>query len=196
MVLATVTLGGLGLGLNHPDEPPSPGSGQWGAIRETGSVSPRGPALPRSLPAQLDIQSVGIHTGLMELGLNKDGTLEVPAEPMLAGWYAGSPTPGQRGPAVIAGHVDSRETGPAVFYRLGEVVRGDRVEITRKDGTVATFKVTAVRSYPQAAFPTTTVYGNTGRASLRLITCGDWDDDNKEYDGNVVVFAELVVPAT
>jgi LPXTG-site transpeptidase (sortase) family protein len=127
----------------------------------------------------------------MKLGLNPDDTLEVPSEPLRAGWYTGSPIPGERGPSVIAGHVDSRETGPAVFYRLGQVVTGDRVVITRRDGSVARFEVTAVRSYPKNDFPTQAVYGNTDRATLRLITCGDWNDVTKHYDGNVVVFAEL-----
>ncbi len=131
----------------------------------------------------------------MALGLNPDQTLEVPSQPMLAGWYTGSPTPGQRGPAVIAGHVDS-QTGPAVFYRLGQLGPGDRIRITRNDGTVASFKVTAVRSYAKADFPTRAVYGNTARATLRLITCGNWNDDAKQYDGNVVVFAQLELPGT
>ncbi|THI94027.1 class F sortase, partial [Nocardioides sp.] len=171
-------------------EPPAPGVGQRGTVGDAGPDGPRGPAMPRSEPVRLDIPAVGIHTRLLRLGLEADGSLEVPSEPMRAGWYGGSPTPGQRGPAVLAGHVDS-PTGPAVFYRLGDLATGSRIEITRADGRVARFRVTAVRAYAKEDFPTRTVYGNTARATLRLITCGDWNDDTDEYDGNVVVFAEL-----
>ena len=193
VVLVVVGLSAIGLGMRSTAEPPSPGADQRGAL-QTGSNAPRGPALPRSAPVRLDVPSVAIHTRLVELGLNADDTLEVPSEPMLAGWYTGSPTAGERGPSVIAGHVDSWETGPAVFYRLGQVVPGARIDVTRRNGSVARFEVTAVRGYAKTDFPTMAVYGNTARATLRLITCGDWNDETKEYDGNVVIFADLVTP--
>jgi LPXTG-site transpeptidase (sortase) family protein len=189
VVLVVLGLGGIGLGMSSPAEPPSPGSDQRGTL-DAGRAG-RGPVLARSAPVWLDVPSVAIHTRLVELGLNPDATLEVPSEPMLAGWYTGSPTSGERGPSVIAGHVDSYETGPAVFYRLGQVETGARIDVTREDGVIAHFTVTAVRAYAQSDFPTQTVYGNTSRATLRLITCGDWNDESQEYDGNVVVFAEL-----
>jgi LPXTG-site transpeptidase (sortase) family protein len=148
--------------------------------------------LDRSLPVRLDIPEVSIHTNLLRLGLNPDDTLEVPWKPLLAGWFTSSPTPGELGPSIIAGHVDSAETGPAVFYRLGELAPGDRVYVTRSDGTVATFAVNAVRAYAKDDFPTETVYGNTNRADLRLITCGDWNSEIQEYVGNTVIFASLV----
>lgn len=191
VVLAALGLGGVGLGLKDPAEPPSPGAGQQGALPALGLDAPSGPVLPKAEPVRLDIPSVAIHTNLVDLGLNRDGTLEVPAEPLLAGWYTGSPSPGEQGPSIIAGHVDARETGPAVFYRLGQVSPGATVDVTRSDGSVAHFTVTAVRSYAKSDFPTRTVYGNTSQATLRLITCGDWNAASREYDGNVVVFAEL-----
>lgn len=192
-MLVTMGFVGLGVGLHGSATPPTPGPEQRGTIGVT-SREPASPVLIRSTPVRLDVPSVGIHTRLMKLGLNPDDTLEVPSKPLLAGWYTGSPTPGQRGPSVIAGHVDSKETGPAVFYHLGQVKPGDRVRVTLQDRTIASFKVTAVRSYPRKDFPTWTVYGNTDGATLRLITCGDWDDEIKEYGGNVVVFAELDQP--
>lgn len=152
--------------------------------------------MARSAPVRLDIPSVGIDTSLLRLGLNGDGTLQVPWRPLLAGWYTGSPTPGQLGPAIIAGHVDSWATGPAVFYHLGQVVRGDRVRVTRADSSVADFRVTAVRSFPKTSFPRHLVYGNVDRAELRLITCGTWNSATQEYDDNVVVFARLVRAST
>lgn len=190
VVVGAVGIGCVGLGLSSSAEPPpSPGANQRGTVLDTGLA--RGPALPRSAPVHLDVPSVAIHTRLIELGLNPDDTLEVPSEPMLAGWYNGSPTSGERGPSIIAGHVDSRETGPAVFYRLGAVKPGARIDVTRADGTVAHFTATAVRGYAKTDFPTQTVYGDTSRATLRLITCGNWNEETKEYDGNVVVFAQL-----
>lgn len=150
----------------------------------------------RSVPVRLDIPSVQIDTSLLRLGLNRDGTLQVPWKPLLAGWYAGSPTPGELGPSIIAGHVDSWATGPAVFYRLGQVDVGARVRVSRADGTVAVFRVTAVRTYPKVSFPTNVVYGDVNRAELRLITCGTWNSATQEYDGNVVVFARLATVGT
>ena len=150
--------------------------------------------MTRSRPIRLAIPSVRIETDLLRLGLNADNTLQVPWRPLLAGWYTGSPTPGELGPAIIAGHVDSWETGPAVFYHLGEVRVGARVLVTRADNSVAVFAVTALRSYPKSAFPTEVVYGDTDRAALRLITCAHWNSDTEEYDANLVVFARLVRP--
>ena len=151
-----------------------------------------GPVMARSVPLHLAIPSVKIDTSLLRLGLNADGSLQVPWKPLLAGWYEGSPTPGQLGPAIIAGHVDSWATGPAVFYHLGEVVVGAHVLVTRADTSVADFRVTAVTSYPKATFPTHQVYGDVNRAELRLITCAKWNSTTQEYDNNVVVFARLV----
>ena len=148
--------------------------------------------MTRSVPLRLDIPSVRIDTSLLRLGLNADNTLQVPWKPLLAGWYQGSPTPGELGPAIIAGHVDSWATGPAVFYHLGQVVVGAAVLVTRADRSVAHFEVTAVTSYPKTAFPTHVVYGDVNRAELRLITCANWNSDTKEYDNDVVVFARLV----
>ncbi len=191
--LVLAGLGGIWTGLQDSSGPPSPGSEQRGELSGAAPEVPRRPAPPLAKPASLDIPSVGIHTRLLELGLNPDGTLEVPSRPMLAGWYAGSPSPGERGPAIISGHVDSAETGPAVFYRLGDVALGDRIEVTRKDGSMVRFHVTAVRAFAKKHFPTRAVYGNTTQAALRLITCGSWNDTTREYDGNVVVFADLEV---
>jgi sortase (surface protein transpeptidase) len=201
-VLAVVGIGTL-VYATHDDSggPTSPAAiGQTGHITSTvqhqAQQQPhaRGPLLARSVPVSLDIPSVQIDTSLLRLGLNHDGTLQVPWKPLLAGWYTGSPTPGELGPAIIAGHVDSWATGPAVFYRLGQVAVGAHVRVTRADSSVADFQVTAVRTYPKVSFPTKVVYGDVNRAELRLITCGTWNSSTQEYDGNVVVFADLVHP--
>lgn len=150
--------------------------------------------LARSVPVRVQIESIGVDSALMDLGLNPDGTMQVPPSGFPAGWYTGAPTPGELGPAIIAGHVDWK--GPGVFYNLYKLKRGDRVSITRKDGSKPTFRVTRVQEFPKAQFPTQAVYGNIGNAGLRLITCGGtFNAQSGHYEDNVVVFADLVAPA-
>jgi hypothetical protein len=150
-----------------------------------------GPVLPGSPPARLDIPRIGVHsTDIVSLGYQKDGSIEVPRNPASPGWFTPGPSPGQYGPAVIAGHVDS-STGPAVFYRLGELQPGDRITVTRDDGTDATFTVDRVKAVKKNAFPTREVYGATDRAELRLITCSGEYDQQDGYLGNTIVFAHL-----
>jgi len=143
------------------------------------------------------IPAIGVHSRLLRVGLNRDGTIRVPPlnDPPRtndAAWYKYSPSPGQAGPAVIVGHVDSASTGPSVFFRLGALDPGDMVDITLADHQVAVFRVTGVRLYRKARFPTSTVYGQTGYAALRLITCGgSFDAQTHHYLSNVVAFATL-----
>lgn len=150
-----------------------------------------GPVMARSAPVSVDIPAIGVRSRLLSLDLRPDGTLATPNRPLMAGWYGGSSTPGEPGPAVIVGHVDSWETGPAVFYRLGELAPGEHVVVARSDQSRAVFTVDGVRTYPKTTFPTNLVYGTTRRAELRLITCGDWNASTREYDANVIVFAHL-----
>lgn len=152
-----------------------------------------GPILAASVPVALDIPSIGVHTtGLVPLSVGADGVLPPPVDFATAGYYTGGPTPGQLGPAVIAAHVDST-TGPAVFYRLGELTPGALVQVTRQDGSVATFTVDTVARYAKADFPTDLVYGSsTGRAEIRLITCGGaFDRTSGHYVDNVIAFGHL-----
>jgi sortase (surface protein transpeptidase) len=126
---------------------------------------------------------------LVELGLEEDGTMDVPG-PSVAGWFSGGPSPGALGPAVIAGHVTW--DGPAVFYRLHTMRRGDEVAVTREDGRTAVFTVSRVARYPKSQFPSRAVYGAIDHAGLRLITCaGKYDAASSRYSDNVVVFAKL-----
>jgi hypothetical protein len=137
------------------------------------------------------IPAIGVATDLTRLGLEPDGTMAVPDDFHQAGWFAQGPAPGQPGPAVIAGHVDSR-TGPAVFYRLRELRAGHVIHITRADGTRLRFVVESARSYPKTSFPTAAVFGPVPSAALRLITCGgDFDRASRSYRDNLVVFAHL-----
>jgi len=150
--------------------------------------------MPRSRPVSLTIPAMGIvDSSLVDLGKEADGTLEVPTDYGQAGWFAPGPAPGQFGPAVIAGHVDSK-AGPAIFYRLGELQPGATLSVTREDGSTAEFVVDKVERYPKDAFPTATVYGDTTqRSELRLITCGgEFDSGTGHYVDNVVAYAHLL----
>jgi hypothetical protein len=196
----------LVVGLRAQEDPPRPpaaaaGSGDGNGASPVPSPGPpsaaaevHGPVLPASAPTRIDIPAIGVASGLVDLGLNPDGSVEVPplAKDSTAGWYGDSPTPGELGPSLILGHVDSAEYGPAVFFRLGDLRAGDQVSVTRADGTIAVFTVDRVASYPKNSFPTLEVYGNTDRAELRLITCGgDFDASSRNYLDNIVVFASL-----
>jgi len=149
----------------------------------------------RSTPTRIRAAAIRLDAPLLPVGVATDGTVQVPplSRPMLAGWYRNGPSPGERGSAVLVGHVDTVRAGPAVFYNLGRLRPGATVDIVRRDGSVATFRVDAVRSYPKKAFPSALVYGPTPRPSLRLVTCGGrYDRKHRNYLDNVVVFASLV----
>lgn len=149
--------------------------------------------LPAAQPTLLRIPSLGLTASFTEpLGINVDQTIEVPEGYDSVGYYTHGPTPGEVGPAVVLGHVDSYE-GPAVFYSLGELVAGDTIAIDRIDGTTATFTVTRLERHEQAGFPTELVYGDIDHAGLRLVTCsGTFDREQQVYSHNLIVFAELM----
>ncbi|MQA07979.1 MAG: class F sortase [Pseudonocardiaceae bacterium] len=151
-----------------------------------------GQALPESRPVSLEVPSINVHTGeIIELGLQPDRALEVPEDAETAGWYEKSPTPGERGPAIIAGHVDYNHV-PGVFYRLHQLVVGAQATVHRADGTEAVFTVYRVDRYPKSGFPTEKVYGNTDEPELRLITCGgEFNRASGQYRDNIVAYAKL-----
>ncbi|MCM4083628.1 class F sortase [Paractinoplanes hotanensis] len=175
--------------------------GRWGAQAE--SAAPRATTVgerpagdpfgsvavaPTGAPTRLRIGAVKIDTPLETLRIGGDGALQPPKAFAKAGWYADGTAPGDTGPAVIAGHVDSK-TGPAVFYRLRELTTGDRIEVVR-GGESMRFTVTAIRWYPKTEFPTEEVYGPTPDRQLRLITCGGvFDRSLRSYRDNLVVYA-------
>ena len=148
--------------------------------------------LPPSPPVGVEIPSIGVSSPLVRLGLNRDRSMEVPGNFQVAGWFTGGPQPGQLGPAVIAGHVDS-PTGPAVFFRLRDLRPGDQVRVVRADHRVVRFEVDSLASYPKQALPTEAVYGATTAPVLRLITCaGRFDRASGSYRNNLVVSATRV----
>jgi len=153
-----------------------------------------GHTLPESDPMRLRISKINVDASFVELGLSPNNEIEVPKSFERVGWYVHGPTPGELGPAVVLGHVDSYQ-GPAVLFYLGQLEPGDTIEIDREDGTTATFRVDKLERYPQSNFPTSLVYGDIDHAGLRLITCsGSYDRQQQRYDQNLIVYASLVEP--
>ncbi|MER7486322.1 class F sortase [Streptomyces sp. NPDC126497] len=197
LLLAATLMGG---GEDPPDDahgpraasavsaaPSDPAAG--GSARE-----PSGKRLPRSEPTRLLIPAIDVDAPFTDLAIDGKGRLEPPPpdDTNLVGWYAKGVSPGERGTAIIAGHVDTT-TSPAVFARLGELEKGDRFRVLRADGSRATFVVDETESFEKDDFPDERVYADTPDAQVRLITCaGDYDHAAKDYTENLVVFAHLV----
>ncbi len=164
------------------------------SIAPTPPAGTRPAALGWSVPRELRIPAIGVTARVDEVALQPDGTIGVPQpgpDYDHSAWFSGSPTPGELGPSVIVGHVDSAANGPSVFFRLGDLRPGNRIEVSRADGSTALFTVQAVRSYAKRDFPTQTVYGETSNPQLRLITCGGSFSPAGHYENNTVVFADL-----
>ncbi|MGC1211029.1 MAG: class F sortase [Micromonospora sp.] len=190
-------------GIAHPDQSEGgtiEGTGvviedQASIDEESAGTSPLGPeSLPRSAPTRVSIPRIGVNADIMTLGTNPDGTVQVPPldQAQRAGWYSPGPSPGERGNAVLVGHVDSAKLGPAVFFDLGTLEPGDTITVTRADGRNATFTVDAVRSYPKTSFPAELVYGPSDKPSLRVVTCGGvFDRSTRSYLDNIIVFATM-----
>jgi sortase (surface protein transpeptidase) len=153
------------------------------------------PVVARSAPVALRIPAIGVAVSVSALGLNADGTVQVPTNFQEPGWFRLGPSPGQVGSAVILGHVDSYQ-GPAVFFRLRFLRPGDRVEVSLADGVVAHFVVSTVAMYPKEQFPARLVYGSHGYSGLQLVTCGGtFDTHTRSYLSNVVAYTSLVAAA-
>ena len=159
-----------------------------------GASGPGAAALGQSAPpVHIRIPSIGVDASITDLGLAPDGTIEVPADARQAGWYKLGSVPGDAGPAVILGHLDST-TGPAVFARLAGLRVGDQVLVARADGSQVRFQVDRVATFAVNSFPTEAVYGATPEPVLRLITCsGTFSRAQGRYLSNVVVFATEAV---
>jgi Sortase domain len=152
-------------------------------------------------PRRLRIPAIGVSARVIPLRLAADGTMQTPRNFSETGWYEPGREPGERGPAVVVGHVDST-SGPAVFYRLRELHRGNVIGIARADGSVVRFRVEGLERWPKSAFPTRRVFGRTRVAALRLVTCsGNFDPSTGHYVDNTIVYAaripeRRVVPVT
>jgi sortase (surface protein transpeptidase) len=202
LVLAALALTGCGAAATG-DAPPSSvpsaaASGQ--AESPTAAPKPAGPSptpsqkKPAAAPATVEIPVIGVRSPLMKLGLRPNRSLEVPPDGpgAPAGWYSGSPSPGETGPAVLLGHVNATGGGPGVFADLRALKNGAEIKVTREDGSTASFAVYRAAAYSKNSFPTLEVYGNTKASELRLITCDGYDPSTGEFDDNYVVYAQLM----
>ena len=157
------------------------------------AIQSRPNGLPRSEPTRLQVPAIDIDTKVMKVGQAEDKTIEVP--PLfenVTGWYELGPSPGEVGPAIIVGHVDTYK-GPSVFWNLRNLKKGDKITVTRKDGKKVKFKVDGVEQFDQKKFPTEKVYGNIDYVGLRLVTCGGtFNQQSQRYSHNTVVFASKI----
>ncbi|MFG1745145.1 class F sortase [Micromonospora chalcea] len=170
----------------------SSGSGGSGAAAAPASAA--APARkPASRPVRLAVPAIKVNAPVTPVGQAKDGSVDVPplTEHDQTGWYDRGAVPGDPGRAIIVGHVDTK-SGPAVFYRLRSLKTGARIQVTRADRSVVTFKVDSVEYFDKSNLPAARVYGDSGPAELRLITCGgEWVGGRTGYQDNVIVFASL-----
>ncbi|MFF8594321.1 class F sortase [Streptomyces sp. NPDC015220] len=196
-VVALVLLTGIALIRNGSGEfdiaPPQPAKAAAPDISRTRASVGAAQPLPRSVPDRVRIPVIRVDAPVTPVGVDSDGWVAAPPpdDPNLAGWFNGAVTPGEKGTAVVVGHVDNG-TGPTVFYGLGALKKGNRVEIGRQDGRTAVFEVYGVEVFEKENFPGDRVYGSKGTPELRLITCGGDYSKKTGYQGNVVVFARLV----
>lgn len=189
--MALAALAGCG-----PDTPASsgPSRDRDRTPKSSAATTPAPPAadkpMSHSRPARLRIPAIGVDTPVIPLGLTRTREIEVPPirahDP--AGWYEQSPTPGELGPSVVLGHVTVGKYGDGVFKRLPSLKAGDRITVTRKDGSEAVFAVDSVQRVAKKRFPTQRVYGDTDHPALRLITCGG-SRSAGEYADNVIAYA-------
>ncbi|BCL26031.1 class F sortase [Streptomyces aurantiacus] len=197
-VIALVLLTGLALIRNGSGEfdvgPPQPATAAAADSAVAGRSRPGTPApLSFSVVDRIRIPAIQVDAPAVPVDLDMDGWVDAPPaeDPNLAGWFSGAVSPGEKGTAVVVGHVDNRQ-GPAVFYGLGALKKGNRVEVARRDGKIAVFETYGIEVFDKNNFPGDRVYGNTGNPELRVITCGGGFSKQNGYDGNVVVFARLV----
>lgn len=140
-------------------------------------------------PATIEIPAIGVDAKILAVGLNADGSMEVP-DFGFAGWYTEGPMPGEPGPAVVVAHVDSR-AGPDVFYRLRELRRGDRITIISADGTTRHWAMDSAEQTDKDELPVERIWRPTSRPVLRLVTCGgQFNTATRHYEDNVIVYAQ------
>ena len=185
----------LALACGRPESTPAAAAGA-AAPRSAAAADPADAFVSSStyptvaVPVRLRIPALRVDSKLIDLGLQPDGSIQVPGSTAVAGWYDRGPRPGQPGPAVILGHVDSTR-GPGIFFDLYRVRAGTLIEVDRTDGSTASFRVTKVSRVAKTRFPTDLVYAPTLDPTLRLVTCGgSFDQARGSYRDNIIAFAE------
>lgn len=197
VVFAVLGVGAVAAGIAFlPPEAPTPpeSAADKGASSGEDSLDIEGPVMPYSKPVLLKIPKLGINSNLIHLGKNPDGTIAVPLgdNTNKPAWYKNSPAPGQVGPTIIEGHLVDENNNPSIFFELGNLRPGDKVEVPREDGKTAIFEITSVETFDKNSFPTKRVYGFKDHAAIRLITCGGaFNPQLDRYPKNIIAFGEL-----
>jgi Sortase domain len=178
VVLLLIGVFATGVGLGQATHLPGFGGGASGESR-------------RTAPTHITITAIGVNARVVGVGTAADGSIQPPRDPQSTGWFTAGAVPGGSGTAVIVGHVDTR-TAPAVFRRLAELRAGTRIEVSRRDRSVAVFTVDSVERTAKSAFPGTRIFQPAAKPRLVLVTCGGtWTGGETGYADNVIVFATL-----
>jgi sortase (surface protein transpeptidase) len=205
-------LGSLGLlsiafpGGDSPGDPPAARPLPAGALVAEHHPAPEGPPArgrrahrrphladvvdrDAASPRRIRIPAIGVSAPVIPLHLEHGGRMQTPRNFGATGWYEPGREPGEKGPAVIAGHVDSK-SGPAVFYKLRRLRPGDVIRVVRADRSAVRFRVEGLERWPKSEFPTRKVFGRTRVSTLRLVTCsGNFDPSSGHYEDNTIVYA-------
>jgi len=194
-LLVVIAVSCVTLGLRehrHPLAPPVAARPATSAPHNTATAVPLVAVVAHSVPVALRIPAISLSVALSTLGLNPDGSVQVPDNDTEPGWFRLGPSPGQIGSAVILGHVDTK-SGPGIFFHLRALQAGDTVQVSLTDGAVATFAVTSVAQYTKTQFPAQLVYTSQGISELNLVTCGGaFDAQTGHYLSNIVVYTTFV----
>ncbi|MGW5401045.1 class F sortase [Streptomyces sp. NPDC003952] len=187
LTTAAVLAAGMAVGCSSSESKTSAtGTGTGIDITPVAAIAP-------SVPDRISIPDINVDAKLDTVGLDANGVMETPPadKPMEASWYRQGPTPGEKGAAAIAGHMDTANMPKAVFYNVKNLKKGQEIKVHREDGTTVVFAVDSVETYKKDAFPTDKVYNKTDRSELRLITCGGELGKDRHWDSNVIAFAHL-----
>lgn len=181
-VLAAALTAGLTSCSSTP--PPPPQTADAGQVSDL-QFAPR--------PTGLDIPAIDVHsTEFVDLELSDTGVMEVPQGATPIGWYALGPRPGEVGPSVLASHVNY-DGVPGGFARLHELKIGDKVTVTRADGSKVDFEVYKNEQFPKSEFPHDRLYSNRPNPELVMVTCGgELNEAAHSYEDNIVVSARMV----
>ena len=195
VIVVLTAVGATAIARGALEHEPELAAGEPSAVQTTERPRPgeltTGPLMTTSPPVRVSIPSLKVTVPVVGLGLQSDGSMQVPDDAKTVGWYTKAPTPGALGPAILAGHVDYRKQ-PGTFAHLTDLRAGDPINVKRADGSLAMFAVTKVERYPKDGFPSDAVYGSIDHAGLRLITCGgEFDRGAGHYEDNIVVYATL-----